>query len=181
MKGKDSRVKAYPSVSRPYPVSIDHNISLEELLRYGNYDFGNDLFKNSRFILDRLEKEHNGRKEKRDSDFVRIRLIHFNCVQHEEDLFEQIKNMGFRPADVRALLSFGEIYPHVQLRFEIVALGSTTLFNEEVESSVRPMLYVPILQKNVIMGAKPNERSVDIAWIRACAQTETCRYAVIEK
>jgi hypothetical protein len=99
-----------------YPLSVDYERSVEDLVKAGGYDWANSDITSRNFPTKRK-----GRAE------VVVELIHFNRYISTDEVLRELDRMGFRPAKLHELLAFGEKYPEAQRRFSVVALGSVWL------------------------------------------------------
>ena len=96
-----------------YSVSVDFGMSVEDAVKLGRYDWANGDINSRNFPTTRSGKEE-----------VVAELVHFNRAIPTEDALRELNRQGYRPAELRELLAFGEKYPDVQREFPIVALGS---------------------------------------------------------
>jgi hypothetical protein len=94
-------------------ITIDHDRSVEEMVRAGKYDWSNDDITSKHFLSDR-----------KGTTQVRIQLIHFNRAMESDDVLHELDKQGLRPATLPELLALGEKHPELQRQFPIVALGS---------------------------------------------------------
>jgi len=95
---------------------IDYTKTIEQAIADGNYDWKNaDITaKNFPISLEMIEKKIE----------VSIKLFNFNCDISSEDAISKIDKAGYRPATLVELLVLGFLFPELQRRFPIVALGS---------------------------------------------------------
>lgn len=96
-----------------YPITIDYEQSLEEMVKAGAYDWKNSDITSEHFLID-----GNGVVE-RTTD-----LVHFNRSISTDDALAELDKQGFRPATIEELLAFGSTNPEIQRQFPIIALGS---------------------------------------------------------
>ena len=96
-----------------YPTSINYEMSIEELLRLGKYDWSNND----------ITSKHFPTKRTGEAD-ITIELVHFGRNIGSDDAIKELDRMGLRPAEACELLKFGEKHPDVQREFPIAALGS---------------------------------------------------------
>ena len=102
------------SVGSTYPVTVNYNLSLEEIIAAGRYDW-----KNGDITVKHFPMKGEGITD------VDIRLVHFDRVMDSSDeVIRKLDKMDLRPASIEELLAFGAKYPDVQRHFPIVALGS---------------------------------------------------------
>lgn len=55
---------------------------------------------------------------------VVVKLVQFTCLMSADEVLNWLANHQMRAANVHELLRVGEMYPHLQLDFSIVELGS---------------------------------------------------------
>ena len=97
-----------------YPVVVDYNCSLDEMIKAGNYGYVNPRITASNFPI-----QGEGKRE------VEVVLFSFNRrIIRSEEIIIEVKKRGYRPARIEELLALSEKYPDLQQRFPIVALGS---------------------------------------------------------
>ena len=96
-----------------YPVSVNYDTTVEEMVRLGHYDWSNSD----------VTSKHFPTKRTGTADLV-IELVHVNRDISTKDAQKELDRMGFRPAELHELLAFGAKYPEVQREFPILALGS---------------------------------------------------------
>lgn len=114
-----------------FPVTVDYNRSLAEMIEIGNYEW-----KHVEIIEKNFPVNEKGKNK------VSLVLIHFNKSIDSDDVFYELDEMDLRPATLPELLYFGAKYPEKQREFPIAALGSH--WNISVENS-----YVVYLDKIV--------------------------------
>lgn len=96
-----------------YPVPIDYGMSMEQLIKLGQYDWSNKDINSKHFPTKRTGKVD-----------ITIELVHLNRNISSKDAIRELDHMGLRPAEGCELLAFGSKYPDVQREFPIVALAS---------------------------------------------------------
>lgn len=96
-----------------FPVKIDYDLSLEEMIEAGKYDWVN-----SDIIVENFPIKGSGLVE------LEIELVHFGRYINSEAALKELDQMDLRPATLPELLAFGAAYPEIQREFPIVALGS---------------------------------------------------------
>jgi len=101
------------SSSASYVIFVDFGISVEKLVRLGNYDWSNSDITSAHFPTRRTGKVE-----------TKVELIHLDRNISSDDTLKELDKMGYRPAEAHELLAFGAKYPDVQREFPIVALGS---------------------------------------------------------
>ena len=95
---------------------MDYGRSVEDGIKAGRYDYTNPHITSINFKTEKTER-------KGKADLV-IELVRFNRMISTDDALRELDGRGYRPAELRELLAFGEKYPDVQRKFPIVALGS---------------------------------------------------------
>ncbi|MEK7576903.1 MAG: hypothetical protein AAB482_04405 [Patescibacteria group bacterium] len=114
-----------------YPVIIDFSLTLAAMIKAGKYNWVNDSITARNFPMKGEETAE-----------VTIKLIHFSRVMENGDaVIHKLDRKGMRPATIEELLALGQVYPDLQRKFPIVALGS-------VWRSPRGYRYVPYLWGN---------------------------------
>ncbi|MCD4761672.1 hypothetical protein K8R32_01815 [bacterium] len=114
-----------------FPVTVDYNRSLAEMIELGEYDW-----KHVEIIEKNFPVKGKGKSD------INLVLVYFNKSIDSDDVFYELDEMELRPATLPELLSFGVKYPEKQGEFPIAALGSH--WNISVENS-----YVVYLDKIV--------------------------------
>lgn len=101
-------------ITTTHEVVIDNDISLEEMVRAGRYDWGNLGINGKNF------------KFKRGKGKVRIiiKLVCFNRLTSYREVLQWFRRHGLRPGNLPELLAFGATYPEKQLEFPIVQVGT---------------------------------------------------------
>lgn len=93
-------------------VSVDYDQTIEQMVETGKYAWANtDVYKCQ------LEGDGVVRYE--------CKLFHYRR-RYSKKMIEKMMSVGWEPAKVEHLLSFGATYPNVQTEHSIVALGSVT-------------------------------------------------------
>jgi len=139
-----------------YPLSVDYDLSVENAVKLGQYNWTNGDITGKNFPTTRTGKVE-----------VVVELIRFNCAISTKDAQRELDQRGYRPAELHELLAFGEKYPELQRQFPIVALGS-------VWRGRRGYRYVPCLDGD------GSERSLDLDWIGG-DWYEVYRFAAVRK
>lgn len=103
----------WQTIATLYSVIVDYNQSLAEMISEGKYDWvGSDInLKNFPKTKSREEK-------------VEAELLHFGRAISSKNALAEMSKLGFRPATLEELLSFGAQNTEVQREFSVVALGS---------------------------------------------------------
>ncbi len=96
-----------------FPVTINYDFSLAEMVAAGKYDWANDDITAENFPV-----SGNGRHG------MNLELVHFNRVMEFDDTLKELDKDRLRPAMLAGLLAFGAKYPDKQRGFPVVALGS---------------------------------------------------------
>lgn len=94
-------------------VSINYDLSVEAMVRAGDYDYQNSDITERNF-----PSEEKGTRE------LELHLVHFNRVMSSDDVKRELAKLGLRPATLKELLAFGALYKEEQRKYPIVALGS---------------------------------------------------------
>ncbi len=137
-----------------YPVVVDYGKSVEEMVRLGKYSWSDGGITSKKFPTKRTGKEE-----------IQIVLVHFDQFISTEEAIKELDEMGFRPAELRELLAFGEKYPNIQRKFPVVALGS-------VRQRPDDRCYVQYLSK---IGCE-RDLILDLGWD---IWREPCRFAAV--
>jgi hypothetical protein len=101
-------------VDSSYPITIDHSLTLNQMIALGKYDWVNPDITADRFPI-----KGEGKKKKV------VELVHFNRDISSENAVKELKKMGLRPATIEELLAFGAKYPEIQRKFLVISLGSS--------------------------------------------------------
>jgi hypothetical protein len=96
-----------------YTVFVDYEMSVEELVRLGHYDWVNNNITSAHFPVQRRGKAK-----------VAVELINFDRSIGFEETLSEMDKMDYRSAEIRELLTFGAKYQDVQREFPIIAFGS---------------------------------------------------------
>lgn len=103
------RKLSYPA----YKVVVDYDLTVEQLITAGQYDWFNDDITSRNFPS----------KEK-DVAAVLIYLVNFDYDISSEDVVRKLDRQGLRPATLKELLALGITQPDLQRSNPIFALGS---------------------------------------------------------
>jgi len=126
-------------------LKVDYARSVLEMIIAGNYDLKHKDITEESFPLEN-DLLHDERS-------VAVKFFYFNRNISSGDVIFEMNKAGYRPAVLSELLGLGELYPDLQKKFPIVALGSSWCdklgFN-----------YVPVL--NFIN----NNRKLDLEWFK---------------
>jgi hypothetical protein len=143
-----------------YHIFVDYGRSVEDGVkagRYGRVDF--DI------------TSRNFPTKRKGTAKIEVELIHFNRRISTDEALRKLDRMGYRPAELRELLAFGEKYPEVQREFPVVALGSVWLARSGSRRA-------PCLDWDDSDHSSCLELSIvefDWTW------TESCRFAAVRK
>src|SRR3989344_4068460 len=110
-----------------YPVSVDYEKSLGDMIAAGKYYWKNDDITVNNFPIERPNLMAEGPYRTpgvNGTADVKLRLIHFGRVITMAQAAEEIAQHGLEPAKIEHLLAFGAKYPDKQREFPIIALGS---------------------------------------------------------
>ena len=114
----DSIDKSLDEIQGTYDVTVNYDLTVEQLIQAGKYDWVNDDITYSHFP----STEEGGKAQ------VVIFLVNFNHAISSEDAIGKMYVQGLRPATLKELLALGAAYPNLQRGHPIVALGSTWRF-----------------------------------------------------
>jgi hypothetical protein len=96
-----------------FPVVVNYNRTIEQLVKAGKYDWSNPDITSKNFP-----------SNKKGNAQVSIQLVHFDRTMTSDEVLKELDKQGLRPATLPELLAFGAKYPDKQREFPIVALGS---------------------------------------------------------
>ena len=139
-----------------YPLSVDYDLSVENAVKLGQYNWTNGDITGKNFPTTRTGKVE-----------VVVELIRFNCAISTKDAQRELDQRGYRPAELHELLAFGEKYPELQRQFPIVALGSVWQGRDGDRD-------VPCLVGD------GSGRGLDLGWV-GDDWCEVCRFAAVRK
>ncbi len=105
--------QAKKAIAQTFPVTVDYNLTIEEMVAAGKYDWSNSAISSKHFP--------SGGKG---TSQVQIELVHFNRTMESDEVLRELDKQGLRPATLPELLAFGATYPEKQREFPVVALGS---------------------------------------------------------
>lgn len=150
-----SKGKPQP-VGDTYPVVVNYEMSVEDAVKLGRYDWANDNITSRNFQTKRTGT----------IDLV-VELTHFDKVISTDKALRELDKMGMRPAEIHELLAFSEKHPDIQRELLIIALGSVWQGSDGHR-------YVPYLNGN---GSK---RDLSLHWVES-DWGEFCRFAAVRK
>jgi hypothetical protein len=111
-----------------YVLSVNYERSVEDGVRAGRYDWVNRDITHKNFP-----------RKKKGTAKVAVELVHFDRYISVSEALCELKENGYRPADLWELLAFGEKYPEVQINFTVAALGS--IYRHPNGHYFSPLLY----------------------------------------
>lgn len=103
-----------------YTVVVNCDLSLENMIKAGGYDYVNPDITAKRFPL-----EVSGSEE------IETRLVHFGRDISTDAVLAELEKLGLRAATIEELLAFGAANPALQRQFPIAALGSVCVDSDE--------------------------------------------------
>ncbi len=140
---------------KTYPLSVDYGRSVEHGVKAGC--FGH---------VDSDITSHNFPTKRRGTTEIEVELVHFNRPISTNEALRELGRMGYRPAELRELLAFGERYPEVQRElFVIIALGSVWQSHGH---------------GYVFLGMCGSSRSLSLVW-NDYQWGDICRFAAVRK
>ena len=139
--------------SLEYRISCNHNI-IADMVAEAKCDYSNPDITDENFSVESWDGERV------------VEPIHFGEVLSSDDVEKKLDKMGLRPATITELLAFGAMYPEVQRKFPIIALGSVT--------SLAGDRYVAYLD------GRGSRRYLDLSW-RDKYWREFCRFLAVRK
>jgi len=140
----------------PYPVTIDYNLSIWQMIDAGRYDRMDnnvaipELTTTGMTLVD-----------------VDLELHQFDRVISLDRVPKRLIHFGFQPAGVVELLAFGTKYPDIQREFQIIAV-------EDFITTLDGHRFVPYLDGSA------RERSLRFCPIRRFC-TKDCRFLVVRQ
>lgn len=96
-----------------FPLKVNYDLSVESLVVYGKYKWKNDDITTNNFPTIR----------KGETDII-LELVYFNEVLTSDEALKELDKLGYRPAEIQEILTFGEKYPDIQRYLPVIALGS---------------------------------------------------------
>ena len=129
-----------------FEITVDHTETLEQMILAGRYDWVNRDITTERFPL------------KGDGLVTRVAyLIHFDRKLSSDDVVDEIRRRGKRPASIQELLAFGARYPNIQRRFLVVALDPSAEVGDQSRVAclyrVGPRRYLGLVRWDVVWYA----------------------------
>lgn len=138
-----------------FHLTVDYNLSLEQMIVAGQYGYTNSDITAKRFSI-------------RGNDIVEYEAsyFHFNRSISSEDAMKEIEQAGWSPAKIEHVLSHGKTFPEEQRKFPIIGLGSV--------AEIRGARGVPCLGRN---GSR---RDLDLLWFGSVWNVDS-RFPAIRK
>lgn len=97
-----------------FVVTVDYSQTLAQLIEAGQYDWKNSDI-NARNFKIKGEGEAG----------IELKLIHLKKIVSTGEALRELEVQGLRPATLPELLVFGASFPEQQLKYPIIALGSS--------------------------------------------------------
>lgn len=141
-----------------YPVVVDYGLSVERAIELGHYDSVNSDI-NSRNFPNRRDG----------TEDVVIELVILHQVISTENALRELDERGYRPANLRELLAFGQKYPDAERDFPVAALGSNWL--RRYGDRFAPFIYREGLRRARVL----EQQNIEVGWGRCC------RFAAVRK
>ncbi len=123
----------FPIFGQKYEVVVNYDAALEKLIGDGHYDA-----KGSYNTRGSTDKSNIFPTERTGQESIIIKLVRFRRFASISDALEQLDYRGLRPIEFKELLILGSKYPLIQLKKDIVALGSKRvgLTDQEVKEFI---------------------------------------------
>ena len=109
-----SENQARPTPYQRYPVTVNYDQSIEDLIKAGSY-----YRVYSEITSKNFPTEAGGTKE------LLVALVKLQGLSSISQLVTAQAKLGLRPATIKEVLTFGETYPELLKRLTIVGLGSS--------------------------------------------------------
>lgn len=104
-----------PVVTNIFHLIVDYAHDLDDMVMAGKYFQVGEYFTKAHFP-----------KIMGEAVELDVALIHFNHeISSSDRAIKELDKIGYRPATIEELLSFGATYPNIQREFPILALGSS--------------------------------------------------------
>src|SRR5262249_52904457 len=100
--------------SNTFPITVSYDLSVEEAVGAGKYKWANEHVSTRNFP-----------SKSKGTVGEDIILVKFDQEMGSDAVLGELDKQGLRASELQELLAFGQKYPHVQLDFPVVALGST--------------------------------------------------------
>lgn len=138
----DIIVGAKQAVENAFRLTVDYDLSVEDMVKFGKYDWANSDITSGHFPVARQGKSE-----------VKAELVHLNrCFSSGDEVLNELDRLGYRPADLAEDLAFGAAYPEEQRKYPIVALGSVWQYPD----GGRDVVY---------LGVRAGDRELDLRWL----------------
>lgn len=112
----ETEKQSTPAMPEPtitdYTLTVNYDLSIEEMVEAGKYDKANPNITSDNFPV-----AGHGSKE------LVTKTIHYDYYITTEEVIADLDKRGLRPATPAKILKFGEMYPNLQEEFPIIALG----------------------------------------------------------
>ena len=145
--------------SNVYPVTVNYNLSIELLIKAGNYDLRHPIITDANFPSVRSGEAK-----------IEIVLVEFNRHVSYKSALAELNKQGLRPADLKELLAFGAKYPEEQYGLPILALGSPW----------KSLRYYGTRYVSCLTYESPAQRSLDLC-LTSAIDTRFFRFAAVRK
>ncbi|MFH0840557.1 MAG: hypothetical protein V1865_01020 [bacterium] len=108
---------------KEWPVRINYDQSLEEMIAAGNYKTREKDGIDYDWTMDDINSKNFSINGKGLVD-VNLITVNFNRLMYLTEVFLEFEKLNLRPANIEELLAFGEQYPEEQRKYSIVTLSS---------------------------------------------------------
>lgn len=153
--GKEPVSKPLNPVVTEYNLQVNYDLTIEEALNTGKYDF-------SRYNI--MSKDFS--TTRRGTADVGFQLVHFKRDISSEAVIDELDWRRCRPANIYELLALGNAHPELQLQHMIIGLGS-------IKCNYEGKPEVPCLHSN------GSHRIISLVWLRTWHRNS--RFAVVPK
>ncbi len=139
-----------------YPVTVNYDLSVEDSVKAGKYDWTNSDISSKNF-----PSKRKGTAE------TEIILVHLNRPVESDEVIRELDKQVLSPAELPEGLAFGVKYPDIQREFPVIILGSVW----------RP----PDGDRYCAsLGGYSDERGLYLRWFD-CRWLARCRFAAVRK
>lgn len=149
----DGPQNSFPTIT----VTVDHSLSVEEMVAAGRYDWANESITQEHFSHDRA----GGKQE------VVVHIVQYDKWMSSEDVERDFDSRGLRVATNAVVLALGAQCPELQRENPIVGLGSR--WRDPFD-----FVYVPVLRE---IGG---ERELNLSWYEG-PWRQHVRFAAVSK
>jgi len=139
------RTKKNLNSKQVYHLEVNYNITIEEYVKLGKFQWVNENWHNMTFKSDNYPSERKG------TESIKIQLLPFKGISYK-DALDHLNREKYRPAILCELLAFGQQYPEIQMSHIIVAPGTQKqrgiikgIFNGHGQPVVDSTVYIPCL------------------------------------